>query len=636
MKCWIYLTTAAMLTLMIGCDGASSGAGNPSGKSPAQPVALVTTMLPGGQQGSPYDAPVTAVGGTGSYAWNVVSGSLPPGLALVQGTPSASIAGTPTAPGQFSFDLEVVDTALTNAAGSFVIVVQPAQPLTITATSLPDSTVGSTYNQVIATSGGSLSGYSWAVAAGALPQGLSLGASGTNGVLQGSPTLAGVFNFTLQVTDSLAGVDTQSFSLTVHPALTLAAASLVDGAVSAPYSAVINASGGTGSGYTWSLLSGALPSGVMLSGSGLTATLQGTPTQSGSFVFVVRIQDSAGNSASSQYTLTILQIPSLGIVTATLPNATEGTPYSAAVTSTGGAAPYTWSIVQGALPAGLNLVPGGTTATIDGIPASAGVASFTIQVQGAFSMTAIAALTIQVDPNLVVIVNSPTLPEAAAGFEYAVHLTASGGTPPYSGWQVLSGAPPLGVDLWDAPEGAMLSGTAAAAGTYAFTIQVSDASAATTTKTFSLLVHAATGPLAVATQYLGEWTTTFNVHTPLKAVGGSGTGHAWTVATGSQLPPGIVLTSTPAPHLTGKPTQSGTFTFALQVVDSQAGIALRNYTVRVLDSGPMRPLFAATSGSFVIRERSVFLLGASGRISYPVEFDGIKNSAKRHFAWSTV
>jgi hypothetical protein len=53
----------------------------------------------------------------------------------------------------------------------------------------------------------------------------------------------------------------------------------------------------------------------------------------------------------------------------------------------------------------------------------------------------------------------------------------------------------------------------------------------------------------------------------------------------------------------------------LQVVDSQAGIALRNYTVRVLDSGPMRPLFAATSGSFVIRERSVFLLDASGSMS---------------------
>lgn len=99
---------------------------------------------------------------------------------------------------------------------------EPGPPLVITTTSLPNGTVGSAYNQTLAATGG-IGALSWALAAGSgpLPPGLNLSAAG---VVSGTPTQAGTFNFTVRVTDS--GIDnggsvipprtdTQALSITV-------------------------------------------------------------------------------------------------------------------------------------------------------------------------------------------------------------------------------------------------------------------------------------------------------------------------------------------------------------------------------------------------------------------------------------
>jgi|GEM_PF-265702 len=85
-------------------------------------------------------------------------------------------------------------------------------PLTITATSLASGTVSVSYSATLTTTGGTGAGYAWTVAAGELPGGLTL-ASG--GILAGTPTAAGTFNFTVKVTDSSGATATASLSVVI-------------------------------------------------------------------------------------------------------------------------------------------------------------------------------------------------------------------------------------------------------------------------------------------------------------------------------------------------------------------------------------------------------------------------------------
>src|SRR5580765_4092868 len=69
--------------------------------------------------------------------------------------------------------------------------------------------------------------------------------------------------------------------------------------------------------------------------------------------------------------------PKVKIATTTLPSGTVSVPYSQALSTTGGKAPYTWSLSAGALPGGLSLNNGGT---ISGTPTTGGTFQFTVKV----------------------------------------------------------------------------------------------------------------------------------------------------------------------------------------------------------------------------------------------------------------
>ena len=84
---------------------------NPEGVlvfTPAAPLTLTTTSLPGATLGSAYSATVTATGGTSPYTWSVTSGALPPGLSL---SPSGTISGTPAVAGTFPVTIQVSDSS---------------------------------------------------------------------------------------------------------------------------------------------------------------------------------------------------------------------------------------------------------------------------------------------------------------------------------------------------------------------------------------------------------------------------------------------------------------------------------------------------------------------------------------------
>jgi len=180
---------------------------------------ITTSALPNGTVQLAYRAPLAATGGTPPYSWSVISGSLPPGLAL--GASTGAITGTPTASGQYSFTLQVKDSAASpqTASKQFGISVG-ATALQITTNTLPNGILQVAYTATIAATGGTPN-YSWSIASGQLPPGLALMPS--TGQITGMPTTAGQFTFTVQVTDSSANPApaTQPFTLTVAAGVAL-------------------------------------------------------------------------------------------------------------------------------------------------------------------------------------------------------------------------------------------------------------------------------------------------------------------------------------------------------------------------------------------------------------------------------
>ena len=88
--------------------------------------------------------------------------------------------------------------------------------VTINTLTVPDAIEGTPYSATITAAGGTGAGYSWSIAAGALPAGLTLAQAGTpNTTISGTPTEDGTFDFTVRVSDSAGGTGTRAFTLVV-------------------------------------------------------------------------------------------------------------------------------------------------------------------------------------------------------------------------------------------------------------------------------------------------------------------------------------------------------------------------------------------------------------------------------------
>jgi Protein of unknown function (DUF1566)/Putative Ig domain/Carboxypeptidase regulatory-like domain/Glucodextranase, domain B/Purple acid Phosphatase, N-terminal domain len=332
--------------------------------------AISTASLPAGNVGVPYNQSLTATGGKTAYTWSVSSGTLPAGLTLVAST--GVISGTPTTVVTSSVTFKVTDANAKTATKALSITIN-ATPPSITTTTLANGYAGVSYSQTLVATGGKTS-YTWSRTAGSLPAGLTLSGAG---VISGTPTTAGTSSFTVQVKDANTATATAQLTIVIVPAISIPNnTSLPFGTLGVAYNQVLSASGGKLP-YTWSLPYGpaSLPTGLSLNSS--TGAISGTPALTGNNSFYVQVTDV--NNMSAYGTVFLDIYPPVIITTPALHNSFIGVPYFRILAATGGLPPFTWSVSNGTLPAGLTLDP--STGVISGIPTSINASSFTIQAQ---------------------------------------------------------------------------------------------------------------------------------------------------------------------------------------------------------------------------------------------------------------
>ncbi|SDT78782.1 S8 family serine peptidase [Actinoplanes derwentensis] len=172
----------------------------------------------------------------------------------------------------------------------------PPKAVVITTGQTPNAAAGVAYSARLALKPSRRG--TWKLASGSLPPGLSLSAAG---VLSGTPTKAGRYPVTVRFTDYVPQAVTKKIIIPVLASAPVIETAMLPGAVAGDdYEQGLTVAGGRAG--TWTLASGALPDGLALAGSGM---ISGTAATAGEFTFTVRFTDTAGQTATRLYTVTV-------------------------------------------------------------------------------------------------------------------------------------------------------------------------------------------------------------------------------------------------------------------------------------------------------------------------------------------
>ncbi|MDR2139474.1 MAG: putative Ig domain-containing protein [Tannerella sp.] len=340
--------------------------------SSAVAPAITTATLPNGMTGLAYDETLTATG-TPAPVWELVSGTIPPGLTL---EPGGQLHGTPSAAGTYAFTLSATNGMGSNShAYSVNITASSAPVITSPAAGILTGQVrGVTYDPVTIVATG-VPAPTFSVIAGSLPLGISL--DPVTGVISGTPTKEVNATFTVEARN-FAGVSTRDYSINIAPTGTPEAPAFVtDPAVplptahaGKPYSFQFVVTGVPAPDVTTST---PLPAGLFLSPSGL---LSGTPLLSAAgttYTIPVDLASTAGTAAAS-FQLSINFLLNRPTLTLTPPVTTTSNPFTVTATFE--------RPVSGLLAADI-AVSGGTAASVtmtnpSGTPVRASIWSFEV------------------------------------------------------------------------------------------------------------------------------------------------------------------------------------------------------------------------------------------------------------------
>jgi hypothetical protein len=226
----------------------------------------------------------------------VQSGTLPPGVTL---SSAGLVSGTPTTEGSYQFVVRAESGGLTDIETLTVVVRQAlviSHPFTPTA---PKSEVGVPFSATLIPSGGTGT-FTWALAGGALPTGVSFDA--TAGTIAGTPRAAGGFPFSVTLTDSEARTTTLNATLVVAAKLSFKTLQLRAAKLGRLYRAKLATLGGVLP-TKWTILRGTLPRGVRFAKK--EGVFLGTPRREGRYRVTVQVVDALGVKSQKTFVIVV-------------------------------------------------------------------------------------------------------------------------------------------------------------------------------------------------------------------------------------------------------------------------------------------------------------------------------------------
>lgn len=276
--------------------------------------------------------------------------------------------------------------------------------------------------------------------------------------------------------------------------VTITTSSLPNGTLNASYSAIIKASGGC-TPYKWSIVSGALPAGVIAKTSSTTTSLSlsGTPTTATTYLPTVKVTGCGGSTFKASYKIIIRMPAAVVITTSSLPSGVVGATYTAAVKAIGGCTPYKWNIASGTLPSGVTARASSTTTSLNfaGTPTTAAAYSFTVKVTGCGGHVSEESYKLAIQPGTAgVAIGTTSLPNGIVGSAYSATVKANGGCTPYK-WGIVSGALPAGVTAKPSSTttSLLLAGTPTAAATYSPVFEVTACGGGTSKAGYKVIIQ---------------------------------------------------------------------------------------------------------------------------------------------------
>src|SRR6185312_8386404 len=429
---------------------------------------------------SPTSVGFSASGGTAPYTIALANGSnLPLGMSL-QGQ---TIAGAPTTAGTYTTVIKATDANGVTGTLTLEFIVSPG-PFQIFTRTFPIIPSGTPVNLNLNAVGGTTP-YTWTVAPNSvLPPGLVLS---SQGVLSGTPTLGGQFQFNAVFTDSSTPANRQTtfFILRVSPVTLTTAGPLPNAATGVAYAQAFASTGGTAPYTFWLPTTTSVPAGFTLTTNGVLA---GTTAAAGSYTFTVNAADAKGWVVSTSYRLNVVSTPSpfplaavpLAPSAATVP---AGVTTDIQLTAQGGTPPFTWSVAQGsALPAGLSIQQAATLpvptytpgdAILTGVIANPGIYSFALNLTDSATPAVTVSRTYQLIASTLA---ANTIPASFLGLSgttgtaMPAAFVIAGGTAPYN-VSTFSGALPNGVTMTSA---GVISGTPVDPGSFSTTFLITD------------------------------------------------------------------------------------------------------------------------------------------------------------------